>query len=285
MNTVLSLTLVFLFSFGSEKIENVSISSPQSLSIDPNGNVYVADTGNNRILKFTNDGQFVKLIGGFGWNKEQFDTPVDICAKFALNIFIVDYNNQRIERYDKDLNYIASFFSDNINSEDLQFGYPRGISISRHGDLIIIDSDNNRLLKINSFGEPEISFGDFAEGLGKLGDPVQLEISPDDKIYVSDKAEARIVVFDYFGNYLSEIGKGILKEPQGIFVDDKNHLWVADAGNKEILTFSIRGELLLHWKTINIEHGEFKNPVDVVSFKNKVYVLDDNFIYVFEMIY
>ena len=209
--------------------------------------------------------------------------PVDICAKSALDIFIADYNNQRIERYDKDLNYISSLYSDESQSEDLQFGYPRGIAISIHGELIIVDSENNRLLKINSFGIPDMSFGDFSEGQGKLDAPLQIEISSDDKIYVSDKATDRIVVFDYFGNYLMEIGSRILKDPCGIFIDNYNRLWVVNSGNREILVFTNQGELLLRWETVSSEIGKFKNPIDVGFSNDKIYVLDDNLIYVFEI--
>ena len=283
MNLIYTITLTFLFSFGSDKIENISILGPQALSIDLQGDIYITDTGNNRVLKFNSNGQFIKAIGGFGWEKEQFDTPVDICATSVLDIFIADYNNQRIERYDKDLNYIASLYSDDSKSEDLQFGYPRGISISIHGELIIIDSENNRLLKINSFGNPEMSFGDFAEGKGKLDNPFQIEISSDDKIYVSDNANNTIVVFDYFGNYLTEIGNGIVKGPTGIFLDENNRLWVASSGNREICAFTTQGDLSLKSKTINAEIGEFKNPIDIIASGQKIYVLDDNLIYAFEI--
>lgn len=283
MNIFYSLTLIFLFSFGSEKIENIPFSGPQALSIDPKENIYVADTGNNRIIKFNKNGQFIRAVGGFGWEKEQFDTPGDVCARSGLDIFITDYNNHRIERYDKDLNYISSMYSDESKSEDLQFGYPRGISISIHGELTIIDSENKRLLKINSFGEPEVSFGNFAEGKGKLDNPSQIEIGSDDKIYVSDKATSRIVVYDYFGNYFTEIGTGILKDPNGIFFDNNDRLWIADSGNREIFAFNNQGELLLRWKSIIPEIGEFRNPIDIVSSNDKVYVLDDVLIFVFKI--
>ena len=140
MNTYIAMSLLFLFSFGSYKIENIPISNPQSISVDPKGNIYLADTGNNRIIKYSQEGHFIKSIGGFGWDKEQFDTPMDICAKSVLDVFIADYNNHRIERYDKDLNYISSFYSDESQNENLQFGFPVGVSVSIHGELILIDS-------------------------------------------------------------------------------------------------------------------------------------------------
>jgi len=283
MNNALLLTFIYLFSFGEKPINNLTLSNPQSISVDPNGNIFIADTGNNRILKFSEDGDFLKAIGGFGWGKEQFDFPIDINAQSALDVFIADFNNQRIERYDKDLNYISSLYSDESGSENLQFGYPRGVSISIHGELMLIDTENNRLLKINSFGKPEISFGDFTEGKGTLDDPQQIEIGSDDRIYVSDKATDRIVIFDYFGNYLTEFGSGILNDPLGIFYDNRNRLWVASSGSKEIVCFTNLGEIVGRWKNISPELKAFKDPVDIASTGNRIYVLDKNVVFVFQI--
>ena len=284
MNTYIAMSLLFLFSFGSYKIESIPISNPQSISVDPKGNIYLADTGNNRIIKYSQEGHFIKSIGGFGWDKEQFDTPMDICAKSVLDVFIADYNNHRIERYDKDLNYISSFYSDESQNENLQFGFPVGVSVSIHGELILIDSENYRLLKINSFGEPELSFGDFAEGRGKVDEPIQIELGRSDKIYVSDKTSNRIVVFDYFGNYLTEIGNGILNDPHGIYFDNSNRLWISDMENKEIYAFAETGELLLRWGQGDPAIDAFNNPKDIISFANRVYVLDNNLIHVFKIL-
>lgn len=284
MNPVFPLTLIFLFSFGAEKIDKAMLSQPQAISVDVNGNLYIADTGNHRILKFDSETNFIKSIGGFGWNSQQFDAPVDICARSILDIFIADYNNQRIERYDKDLNYISSMYSGESYPENLQFGYPRSVFISIHGELMIIDSENNRLLKINSFGEPIVSFGDFSAGKGKLDEPVQVEISRNDVIYVSDKARGRIVVFDYFGNYLFEIGSGILQQPVGVCYDQRDQLWITDCGQNEILAFNQQGALLLRWSTIDTPENKFKNPIDIVTFMEKVFVLDEKQIHVFRII-
>ncbi len=284
MNILCSVSLIFLFSFGSEKYENILLSGPQSISIDLKNNVYIADTNNHRILKFNPNGEFIKSVGGFGWGKDQFDRPVDISAKSALDIFIADHNNHRIERYDKDLNYISSLYADESKNENLQFGYPLSMSLSMHGELFIIDGENIRLLKINSFGQPELSFGDFAGGKGRLKKPIQMNIGSDDRIYISDQGAGRLVVFDYFGNYLMEIGNLILKNPTGLFVDDQDNVWVADNGYKEIFYFSPKGEMLLRSRFISSNELLFKNPVDLVSTGNRLYVLDDAMIYVFEIL-
>jgi len=128
-----------------------------------------------------------------------------------------------------------------------------------------------------------MGFGDFSEGKGRLIDPVQITMSPKDRMYVSDGQANKIFVFDYFGNYLSEIGSGFLKEPQGLFYSSMNLLFVADAGNKRVVIFRPEGVFVFQWFIISDELGKFQNPVDVVVFGNRVFVLDENRILVFEL--
>lgn len=274
---------IYLYTMIGDSTSQIQLKQARSLSVDLSGSVYVADTGNNRILKFSKAGKLIRTIGGFGWEKEQFYSPYDIHARSALDIFVADYNNHRIERYDKDLNYISSFYSNENWEDQFQFGYPGSIASSIHGELFIIDSENIRLLKLNSFGEPEMSFGDFAEGKGRLLQPVQVAISPDDRIYVSDSQANKIILFDYFGNYLTEIGTNFLKGPQGIFYSPLKLLFVADQGNKRIVAFKSDGELIFAWSKISDELGTFQNLVDVVTFQTQVFILDNDRIFVFEL--
>ncbi|MEE4312530.1 MAG: NHL repeat-containing protein [candidate division KSB1 bacterium] len=278
------MTLIYLFTLGEAKIEDVSIAEPQAISIDMTGNLYLADTNNNRIIKFDEQNEPVKVVGGFGWGKEEFDYPLDINAKSGLDIFIADYNNSRIERYDKDLNYISSYYSDESLDEDLQFDYPSGVAISIHGEIVLVDAENERLLKINSFGQPEISFGDYSEGVGRLDNPAQVEIGVNDRIYVSDQNGAVVVVYDYFGNYLTNIGEGLLSRPYGIAVDGYNRIWVADRDEKAVFAFSSSGDLLLRHPAAEAESQEIIDPKDIAIYRNRAYVLDGNRIHVFEII-
>ena len=284
MKTALTLTLIYLFSFGSGEYEGMKVKNPHALSIDMNGFIYIADTDNNRILKVDQEGELLRSVGGFGWGKEQFDTPLDICASSLLDVFVADYNNQRVERYDKDLNYISSLVPGDSWDANLIFGFPASVTISKHGELIILDSENSRLLKINSFGEPELSFGDFGSGEGKLDHPVQVELSQTDEVYVTDKSAGRIIVYDYFGNYIRQFGEQILESPTGIHIDDKNRIWVIDSDQNAVMTFDSNGTLIGRIDKIKSGDECFKNPKDVVISENKVFILDGTMIHSFEIL-
>lgn len=268
------LVVKFLFSFPEKPIGNLPLSEPQAIAADPEGNIFVVDTGNNRVLEFDKKGKFIYSVGGFGFGQQQFDRPVDITAKNGLDVFIADYNNERIERYDKNLNHISSFYSDEALQRSLKFGFPSSVDISKHGELFISDTENDRILKINSFGDPELSFGDFNWGAGQLEQPAKLELTLWDLVYVSDQGTDQIVVFDYYGNFMFRFGKDILKNPNGLIWQNRNRLFVADSGNNRVAVFNKDHQLVYSWGEKGEKIGAFKQPADMTVINNSVYVLD-----------
>jgi len=279
-------TVKFLFSFPEGKISGLGLSQPEALSIDLKGIIYVVDTGNNRIIQFDHHGKYIYTIGGFGWETEQFDRPLDVSVKTGLDVFIADYNNERIERYDKNLNYISSFTSDQSLSPSLQFGFPASVEISKHGELFICDNENDRILKLNFSGEPLLSFGDFNWGEGQLELPTKLEVTSNDLVYVSDQGANDIVVYDYYGNYVKRFGSKILNKPNGLAWSNDGKLFVADSGNHRLAVFDGEHNFIFSWGDYGDKNGAFENPVDVAIFDKRIYVLDSdrNQIQVFELI-
>lgn len=263
-----------LYSFPDGAVKGTKLSAPQALAINNEGHLFIVDTGNNRIVKFDRAGKVILTVGGFGWESEQFDRPLDVTAKTGLDVFVADYNNERIERYDKELNYLSSFTSNQTLAENLKFGFPTGIDISKHGELFICDNENNRILKVDAFGNPALSFGDFNWGAGQLQAPVKIEISRDDKIYVSDKKAAQIVVFDYYGSFITRFGKNVLNEPNGLAWANNNLLFVADTGNKRIVVFDKDHRHIFSWGASGEKLGAFQAPVDVDTIDEKIFVLD-----------
>ena len=224
----------FLFEFGNGSENEYKLNIPEAVSIDAKGNVYVLDSGNNRVIKTDKNGAYLDEVGGFGWEAEQFNDPVDISVSSLLDVFIADYNNQRVERYDKDLNYISSLTRKENDVYELDFGFPSSVALSRHGELFIADTENDRILKLDSFGQPLLVFGDYSWGKGKLTKPCKIEIADNDMIYVSDIEANDVVVFDYYGNYVRRFGADYLNKPDGM-AWWQNSLLIADSGNNRVV--------------------------------------------------
>jgi hypothetical protein len=264
---------IYLSEFGRAPLDGKALLRPQGLSIDIEGNLYIADTGNNRVLKCSQEGTLLRQVGGFGWNKEQFDAPAEVWAENGLDVFVVDYNNRRLERYDKDLNYISSLYNDETWPATVQFGFPLAVTFSGHGEVLLADDEFHRIVRINSFGNPRGSFGDYDAGEGKLFAPVKLLISSRDEIFVADSAKHRVVKFDYYGNFVTYLGDRWLRQPAGMAFW-RDGLLIANSGSHQIIYLSRDGERLGEWGEHGAKSGQFTSPLDVKVFRDRAFALD-----------
>lgn len=282
-----SLSFRFLFVFGERGEAPGQMQNPMGVSTDAAGNIYVVDAGNHRLQKFNERGELISFIGGFGWSARQFQMPRDVFVYNSLDVFVADHENHRIERYDKDLNWLASYYSsDNWNSR-YQFLFPRAVAVSIHGNLFIADAEYRRIVKFTPCFEPEMSFGDFDWGSGVLLDPAGIALDRRDRVYVSDATAGKVPVFDYFGNYLYEIGVGVLSRPAGLIIDDSGHLFVVDSAKSRIFVFDPSGALIDEFGSPGDKYGAFNEPQDICIHSNRLYVADggNHRIQVFEILW
>jgi len=254
-------SLIYQYSFG-------KFSNPRGISIDPDGNIYVADTGHNLLKRYNLKGEKTGEVGGYGWGNFQFDQPFDVCASNGVEIYVADYNNHRIQKYDRTLANVATLSTSNWTDESKRFGYPSGVVISRLGDLFICDDDNDRILKVNSFSTVERTFGGYGSGTASLTLPKQVDIGPHDQVYVTDKD--RVVTYDYFGNYTGSIGKGILHSPTGIGMDS-DKFGVCDGDT--LYLFGYNGKLLARFSNKDIIGTTIDQFNDIAFYKDEVFIL------------
>ncbi len=184
-----SQSLIFLNEFG-------NFQSANAFDVDLSYNIFVTDLKTNTISKINPSGKMELNIGGFGWNESTFDMPIDIVTN-TLSLYVADKNNHRIQRFDKDLNFLSVLDGRNTNS-DLDFGYPLCIEISNIGDLFILDSDNNRILKYNLSGEYLQEIGGNDAGNYAVANPQYFTLDRESNIYILD--DEIIKVFDQYGN-------------------------------------------------------------------------------------
>jgi hypothetical protein len=175
--------------------------SATSLAVNGAGELLVVDGGRNLLCRYSAAGELLKSIGGKGWGALEFDQPTDVCASFPLDIFIADFNNRRLERFDRNMNFVQSLTEDNIASSPQQGFYARASSISPLGELYVVETDGRRVLKFTSQLSLEREFGSYNAGAGTLHAPADLVVGDDGAINVADGG--RIVKFDAYGNYVS----------------------------------------------------------------------------------
>ncbi len=190
-----------------------------AISVDIYGNMFVLDSESSTLRIYSKDRVLVHEVGGQGWENDRFDRPAGIWARNGIDVYVADYGNHRIQRYDRNLTFVSSLFTRDNSNPDERFGYPSDVSLSRSGDLFICDTENSRIVKINQLNGVSVPFGGFGAGQGRLLRPSRAQAGPKDNVYVLDAP--RVLVFDNFGNYLQDLSPGLFISPTALFADEQ----------------------------------------------------------------
>jgi DNA-binding beta-propeller fold protein YncE len=245
--TVTGIELVKLVGpdIGSER----PLSSPRDIAINQKGELFIADYGNDRVVKLDTNFALIGEYGGFGGANASLNGPLSIALDNASNLYIVDSGNSRIVRLDSRLNYIAAqsgFFKET----QYFFDRPLCVALSTRGDIYIGDNGLGDCYKLDPFFNYTFDFGARNSTSG-AGCPSAIAIGNGNQIYVADSDNGRVMVFDDFGVLNRSIGQGTLQKPAAIRVDGGGRIWVTDSKSRQLLCFNNRGALLYGWPADN----------------------------------
>lgn len=273
--------------------------SPQSVALDSSGNVYVADYYNNRVQKFDNNGTFITKWGGdgpgyngSGTGDGQFQRPVGIAVDSSNNVYVADYINNRVQKFDSNGEYITKFGGtgpgpNGRGSGDGQFYYPMGIAVDSGGNVYVVDSNNNRVQKFDSNGKYLTKWGGTGPGWngrgsgdGEFSSPRGIAVDSGGKVFVSDTGNNRVQVFDSNGMFMDKFGSygtgdGEFQFISGIAVDSGGNAYVVDLRGNKVQIFDSSGQHLAKWSNRVDGDGYLYYPEGVaVGPGDNVYVVD-----------
>ena len=248
------------------------------IAVSAQGAIFVLDADDNKVSLFSRLQDAPRTLGGFGWSSSSFDKPTGI-ATDGVNIYVSDFGNHRIQRFDRDFNYISSLSTRDTSDVISRFGYPLDVALSEIGDLFILDGENIRVMKFNSQGIFERAFGDINAGKGKLQNPMKL-VATNYRIYVGDKN--KILVYDYFGNYLGSVGDGLVSNLTG-FTILTNGLMAAS--NDSIWWFTRTGVLQKNSSLDRIISGDRIDQIQDIAWKgDQLFILSQHRMHIFKMV-
>jgi DNA-binding beta-propeller fold protein YncE len=125
-------------------LANGSFNLPEGIAVDPSsGNVFVADTANNRIQVFSSNGTFITTWGRFGLVNGLFNSPEGIAVGQQGNVFVADTANNRIQVFSSNGTFITTW--GRFGLVDGNFVYPEGIAVGQQGNVFVADTANNRI--------------------------------------------------------------------------------------------------------------------------------------------
>ena len=188
-----------LRSFGAEGRNIGQLLNPQAVEIDLNGVIYIADSGNNRVQKFDSDGIPLSRTSGWGVSEDRFDQPLDIALDGGLNLFIADYNNNRLVRLDRRLNFV---WDAKLNDFGREWEFPLSLAISSWGELFLLEATTSEIVKIDPISQSAEPFGGHRPGGASLAGANRLTIDSEGTIFIANNMQKRIIAYDRYGNYL-----------------------------------------------------------------------------------
>jgi tripartite motif-containing protein 71 len=143
---------------------------PAAVAVDGAGDVYVADTNNNRIVKLSPAGAVLGEWGSRGTADGRFHSPTGIALDAAGNVYVVDSENNRVEVFDSQGHFLEKWGERGIGPGE--FSQPTAIAVDCDGDVYVADTNNNRVERfdlVSPFGN-----GCLAPGLW----PPPLDVAP-----------------------------------------------------------------------------------------------------------
>ena len=226
---------------------------PTGVTVDGSGNLFIADSYNNRIREVNASTQIITTVVGDGnanYNGDnipatdaELNYPTGVAVDGSGNLFIADLDNSRIREVNAGTQVIttvvgdgnANYNGDNIPATDAELAYPFGVTVDGSGNLFIADYYNNRIREVNAGTEVITTVA----GNGTAN-------------YNGDNIQATDAELQY---------------PEGVAVDGAGNLFIADSYNNRIREVSAGTQIITtiagNAVASSTDHSSFTTPMSI----------------------
>lgn len=247
----------------------MAVGAVAGVATDAQGNVIVAHREEPPIAVFTKDGAFFRAFGA-GTFEAVHGTRVDRDG----NLWITDMRNHTVVKFSLEGKVLMALGERGVpGNDERHFNRPTDVAVAPNGDFFVSDGyGNSRVVKFDKSGKFLLSWGSKGAREGQFHLPHAVMLDAENQLYVADRENNRIQVFDTEGKFIRQFG-GFA--PYGIYLAPEKTLFVADGRAHRVLKMSLDGKVLATWGAHGSEPGNFKLPHGItVGADGAVYVAE-----------
>ncbi|NEN85356.1 fibronectin type III domain-containing protein, partial [Paenibacillus elgii] len=274
--------------------------NPKGVAVDGSGNVYVADSNNERVQRLdissNSWSEWIYIGGVVGKGLGEFKYPNGVAVDSGGNVYVADFGNHRIQKLEVATGAWSEWkkSSGREGSALGEFDGPTDVAVDSRGNVYVSDFYNHRVQKLTVatgvWSEWKKSGGGSGSGLGQFNYPSGLAADSDGNVYVADSNNNRIQKLTAATGVWSEwkrsdgksgSGLGEFDYPTDVAVDRSGNVYVADMNNHRIQKLTVTTGMWSEWKKsgggAGNGLGEFDEPYHLaVNGDGNVYVSDSN---------
>ena len=223
-----------------------------AVAVDSKGDILVFHRGEPPILRFDHQG---KLLRSFG--DGLFSSAHGLRIDADGNIWVTDNANHTVIKFNREGIIQMTLGKKNEAGQDAaHFNKPADVAFASNGDFFVADGyGNSRVVKFNKAGEFLMTWGKRGNGPGEFNLPHAIQLDSEGRVYVGDRENNRIQVFDANGNFIREIGD---IAPFGLYITQDQFLFVADGRANKVTKMTLAGKVLTSWGSTGEEPGNFR---------------------------
>jgi predicted membrane-bound mannosyltransferase/DNA-binding beta-propeller fold protein YncE len=226
-----------------------TFNEPWGVAVAPDGTVYVSDTWNHRVQRFTATGKAIGMWGVYGQGEtpDAFWGPRGLAVDKQGHVYVADTGNKRIVVFDANGTFITQFGTAGLDPG--QFDEPVGVAVAPDGTVYVTDTWNQRIQAFSPsqdgmFFVPFLQWDVNAWFGQSLENKPLIAVNAAGHVFVTDPEGFRILEFDANGKFVRTwgdygIGPSEIGLAGGVAVDAEGRVWVADAGNQRLMRFTL----------------------------------------------